>query len=215
MSRSGRFTLTAALLGAAIGLAATASFAGGSQKNASADRSVYSDKWSSEYDHLFRKYSKRYFGPYFDWRWFKAQAVAESGLKPEAKSHVGAKGLMQIMPATYSEIKSRNPYFEKLEDPRWNIAAGIYYNRHLYRYWPEAVGNDRVFFTFGSYNAGLGNIIKAVNRAGREQPRAWDIVAPYAPSETRAYVERIIELKDAQAYKLAERQRLKERRFDR
>lgn len=165
----------------------------GSNKNR--DESIYSDAWSSEYDHIFRKYSKRYFGPHFDWRWFKAQAVAESGLQPSAKSGVGARGVMQIMPATYAEIRQKNPYFDNIESPRWNIAAGIYYNHKLYKYWPEVSGNDRLYFTFGSYNAGLGSIVRAVNKSGRSKERAWNTVADFAPEETRNYVSRIKRLK--------------------
>ena len=38
------------------------------------------------YDHIFRKYSKRYFGVGYDWRIFKAQAMAESEMNPNARS---------------------------------------------------------------------------------------------------------------------------------
>ena len=50
-----------------------------------------------KYDKYFSKYSKRYFGPNFDWFYFKAQAIAESRLKANAKSRVGALGVMQII----------------------------------------------------------------------------------------------------------------------
>ena len=46
------------------------------------------------YDDLFKKYGKRFFGPGFDWRLFKAQAMAESNLSPTARSHCGARGIM-------------------------------------------------------------------------------------------------------------------------
>ncbi|BBO84110.1 hypothetical protein DSCO28_46760 [Desulfosarcina ovata subsp. sediminis] len=48
-------------------------------------------------------------GPAFDWRHFKAQAVAESRLQAAAKSRVGAVGLMQIMPRTFAEIRRKQP----------------------------------------------------------------------------------------------------------
>lgn len=149
------------------------------------------DTWPDKYDRYFRKYSKRYFGPYFDWRWFKAQAIAESGLDPDARSRMGAQGLMQIMPATYREISKDNPQFVNLDEPRWNVAAGIYYNRQLYRKWrTPPPGNERLYFAFGSYNAGYGTILKAVREAGEDVVR-WDDVAPHAPSQTRHYVRRI------------------------
>ncbi|MDH3559685.1 MAG: transglycosylase SLT domain-containing protein [Gammaproteobacteria bacterium] len=91
--------------------------------------------WPDGYDVHFKKYAKHYFGPNFDWRWFKAQAVAESGLKPNAKSKSGARGIMQILPSTFSEIQKKNPHLKDMDSPRWNIAAGIYYDRLLYKRW--------------------------------------------------------------------------------
>ena len=51
-------------------------------------RPLQSDKWTDKYDRHFKKYSKRYFGPHFEWRWFKSQGIAESNLKPDATSPV-------------------------------------------------------------------------------------------------------------------------------
>ena len=88
------------------------------------------------YDGHFSKYSKRYFGVAFDWRYFKAQAVAESGLEEDARSSVGAMGLMQIMPRTFEEIRSKNPGIAGgIDQPRWNIAAGIWYDRQNFVAW--------------------------------------------------------------------------------
>ena len=63
----------------------------------------------TKFDQYFSKYSKRHFGVGFDWRYFKAQAVAESNLRPDATSRAGAVGVMQIMPRTYEEIRNKNP----------------------------------------------------------------------------------------------------------
>ena len=62
----------------------------------------------TRFDHHFSKYSKRYFGPAFDWRYFKAQAVAESRLEENATSVAGAVGIMQVMPQTFKEIRQNN-----------------------------------------------------------------------------------------------------------
>ena len=51
---------------------------------------VHAGEWPSKYDPYFRKYAKRYFGPNVDWRWFKAQGIAESALQDSAQSAVGA-----------------------------------------------------------------------------------------------------------------------------
>ena len=155
----------------------------------------------STYDEIFRKYSKQYFGVGFDWKVFKAQAMTESNLNPEAKSWVGAKGVMQLMPATYQEIQSKNPEIGEISDPRWNIAAGILYDRKLWNSWTghETI-KDRLSFVLSSYNAGRGTILKAKGTAEDEglDSRAWtnvEIVAPKVPrwrhEETLNYVRRI------------------------
>ena len=122
---------------------------------------VDNPKWTKKYDNYFRKYSKRYFGVGFDYRWFKSQAIAESNLIKDAKSWVGAKGLMQIMPKTFEEIKKKNPSFKRVLEPKWNIAAGIFYDRRMFEFWK---GNrpflDKMGFAFASYNAGAQNILK-------------------------------------------------------
>ena len=151
-------------------------------------------QWTTKYDGHFKKYAKRYFGPAFDWRWFKAQGIAESNLRPKARNPSGATGIMQILPTTFREIRKENPSFTSLHDPRWNIAAGIWYDRYLYKRWHERVGtfDEHLDYTFASYNAGFGRISKAVRKAGGAvQPLPWADVAVHAPRETRNYVKKI------------------------
>ena len=162
---------------------------------------VTSHAWTTKYDQYFRKYTKRYFGVGFEWRWFKAQAVAESNLRADAKSWSNAKGIMQIMPRTFAEVRKKNPSFVDIVEPRWNIAAGIYYDRLLYRKWKaERPLADRMSFTFASYNAGFRNIIKAQNlsrQAGLNE-NLWSSIESVAPKvrgwrykETLGYVDKI------------------------
>jgi len=149
---------------------------------------AYAQKNNMDYDHVFKKYSKRYFGPGFDWKVFKAQGIAESGLSPVAESRVGAKGIMQLMPTTFDEIKSRNPELAVIDDPEWNIAAGIYYDRQLWRYWQERLDeHENKFFTFASYNAGLGTIQKAQSKAKEKNLdfNSWIIIQQIAPEVPR------------------------------
>jgi membrane-bound lytic murein transglycosylase MltF len=154
-----------------------------------------------KYDEMFRKYTKRFFGPGFDWRLFKAQGMAESNLNPEARSGVGARGIMQLMSSTYKDVQSRNPDLGKIDDPEWNIAAGISYNRQLFRQWqPESDERHLYEFMFGSYNAGRSILLRA-QRVARDRAlddRLWpsiQTVASFVPrwryTETLAYVERI------------------------
>ena len=165
------------------------------QAGLSADESVESKHWTSEYDGHFKKYTKRYFGPHFDWHWFKAQGIAESGLRSEVTSHRGAQGIMQILPSTYEEIKGDNPHFKDISKPRWNIAAGIYYDRNLYRRWQTLNEPERLYTSFASYNAGFARI-QRVYRRMQKPATQWQQIKPHLPRETRHYVRRIRDLKD-------------------
>ncbi len=157
--------------------------------------------FSAQYDDYFRKYSKRFFGVGFDWRYFKAQAFAESNLNPDAYSHVGAMGIMQLMPSTFLEVSSKNPEFNQIDDPDMNIGAGIFYSRRLWLALKEHQDEvERIRFTLGSYNAGLGRIIQAKAFALAETLDAllWRNVVHVAPKvlrwkyqETLEYVSRI------------------------
>ncbi len=160
----------------------------------------------TNYDRFFSKQTKRNFGPAFNWHHFKAQAIAESGLKKDAKSYVGAMGLMQIMPATYAEITKRNRHIKgSANTPKWNIAAGIYYNRSIWNLFKvKRPFQDRLDFTFGAYNAGKGNIIKAQKRATRSglNPNLWASIEQTLPSvtgkhskETLGYITKIKRIK--------------------
>jgi membrane-bound lytic murein transglycosylase F len=160
-----------------------------------------SAKNASRYDDAFRRYSKRYFGAGFDWHYFKAQGMAESGLDPNATSYVGARGIMQLMPSTYHAITSKRPDFGAINDPEWNIAAGIMHDRYLWKLWTKSISEpERPAFMFGSYNAGEGTIMRAqsVAKGAVGSAEQWvhiEQVAPTVPRwryrETLEYVRKI------------------------
>ena len=102
--------------------------------------------------------------------------------------------MMQIMPATFAEINKKNPHFSKLDAVKWNIAAGIYYDRTLYRKFKKAAAaQDKLYMTFASYNAGYGSILNASKRSPSEE-KIWEEIRLYLPNETRGYVKRIRKL---------------------
>lgn len=143
---------------------------------------------NSRYDDTFRKYSKRFFGVGFDWRIFKAQGMAESNLDPKAASRVGARGVMQLMPSTFGEVKSRNPEMQRIDDAEWNIAAGVYYDWQLWRRWErDSIDAYRQEFMLASYNAGRGTIHSAqvVARNEKFDDRAWTSIESVAPKVRR------------------------------
>jgi soluble lytic murein transglycosylase-like protein len=157
-------------------------------------------KITDRYDPVFRKYPKRDFGPAFDWKYFKAQGLAESGLDSNATSWVGARGVMQLMPSTYRDIASHRPDFGTIDQPEWNIAAGIMHDRYLWTLYQKDISDDeRHHFMFASYNAGEGTIKRAIN-VTKEKVGApvWSNVEQVAPTvgrwrytETLGYVRRI------------------------
>jgi soluble lytic murein transglycosylase-like protein len=93
---------------------------------------------------------------------------AESGGRTKAISHAGARGLMQLMPGTASELGVRDSFA-----PDQNIAGGTTYLDALLTYY-----HDNVALALAAYNAGPA----AVNRYGG--------IPPY--TETRRYIERVI-----------------------
>ena len=155
--------------------------------------------WTTQFDPHFQKYSKRYFGADFDWRWWKAQAIAESGLDSSARSWCGAQGLMQVMPGTWNDLAPKlsvtSPWLVKD-----NIQAGIYYDARMWAIWkaPRPL-EERIAFTLASYNAGLGHILKAQRLvAPGRSSNHWQPVADvlhrvtgWHSEETRGYVIRI------------------------
>ena len=145
---------------------------------------------SGRYDDDFRREARLRFGYGTDWRWFKAQGIAESGLDPAVCSAAGACGLMQFMPGTALAMGLQNRF-----DARASIRAGIAYDKQL---WDEFTAprplTDRLFFTFAAYNWGLGHVLRRAQPCARERFGADHLfrhIAPCLPAETQDYVPRI------------------------
>ena len=156
---------------------------------------------TDRYDAHFQKYAKRFFGPGFDWRLFKAQSMAESNLNANARSWVGARGLMQLMPRTQQEVRSKNPELRLVTHDELNIAAGIAYDRQIWQLWEGNLDEAHMReFMLGSYNAGRRTLLRAqdVAQTASLDARVWPsikLVAPKVPrwrsDETLSYVDRI------------------------
>ena len=111
--------------------------------------------------------------------------VIESGLNPEARSPAGARGLWQFMYYTAKAEGLRiDSYIDERKDPLLATEAAC---RHLLRLYEMY---DDWYFALAAYNAGPGNVNKAIRRSGGKS-NYWE-VRPFLPKETRDYVPNFI-----------------------
>jgi soluble lytic murein transglycosylase len=124
-----------------------------------------------------------------------AIARQESAFNPRAISSAGARGLMQLMPATAKRTAQRfGVGFDLkrlLEDPSYNAKIGSAHLGELMEDWKGSY-----ILAFASYNAGGGNVIKWIRTYG--DPRKPDVdevdwVERIPFYETRNYVQRVLE----------------------
>ena len=128
-------------------------------------------------------------------QWSLAHGITrqESSFDRSAISHAGARGMMQLMPATAREQAGKMGYGydpnRLLSDPNYNVMLGSAYFQRMLNYW-----DGNVPLAVASYNAGAGNVRKWVRAYG--DPRRGDVIGwiekiPF--SETKGYVQRVIE----------------------
>ena len=133
-----------------------------------------------------------------------AVARQESRFRPAQRSHTGALGLLQIMPATGAELLAihghdvlpdgdgRTP--GRTADPAWleaqlldagiNAALGARYLVSLLRHWQNPI------LAIASYNAGPGAVARWGEAGLASDPELWIEAIPYP--ETRNYVKRVL-----------------------
>jgi membrane-bound lytic murein transglycosylase MltF len=143
----------------------------------------------------FRKYSEKYD---FDVLLMAAQGYQESGLDQSKKSHVGAIGVMQVMPTTARDKAVGIPDIHVADS---NIHAGIKYNRWVVDNFyddPAITPLNRQLFAFASYNAGPGRVagLRREAKAQGLDPNVWfnnvEVVAAESIGrETVQYVSNI------------------------
>ncbi|HPJ82823.1 MAG: LysM peptidoglycan-binding domain-containing protein [Bacteroidales bacterium] len=111
----------------------------------------------------------------------KAMAVIESALNPRAVSRARATGMWQFMYRTALNYNlTINSYVDERLDPIVSGDAAARYLLDSYRIYGDWI------LAIASYNCGVGNVNKAIRRAGGSR-EFWDIY-PFLPRETRGYV---------------------------
>lgn len=155
------------------GLLASAMPGGAVAQPQSAERAATSDPYAAH----IAEASQRFGVPV---AWIRAVLRAESAGNPRAISSASAMGLMQIMPATWAELRVRHRLGGDVYDPRDNILAGTAYLRELH----DRYGS--VTAMLAAYNAGPGRY--EASFSGRP-----------LPAETRTYVASIAPIIDGGA----------------
>ena len=160
---------------------------------------------------LFKKYADQY---QFDYLLLTAQGYQESGLNQSARSPVGAIGIMQIMPATGTELG--------VVISVWLSPISMAVPSTCAKLWTEYFSDasfddlNRNLFAFAAYNAGPNRIARLRKTAAERgyDPNIWfdnveHVVAEKVGQEPVRYVGNIF--KYYVAYKLAEDQRAEAR----
>jgi membrane-bound lytic murein transglycosylase MltF len=163
---------------------------------------------------LFQEYGAQY---NVDYLLMMAQGFQESTLNQQAKSSVGAIGIMQLMPATGQQMKVGD-----INQIDANVHAGVKYIRFMVdKYYANEpmTDTDKLLFAFAAYNAGPGRVHALRVEAGQKglDPNVWVdnvemIAAARIGMETVTYVANIY--KYYIAYKLVaaqQEERAKER----
>jgi membrane-bound lytic murein transglycosylase MltF len=155
---------------------------------------------------MFQKYSSQY---NVDYLLMMAEGFQESTLNQDAKSSVGAVGIMQLMPGTGEQMKVGD-----IHQKEANIHAGVKYIRFMVdKYFANEPMDDtnKLLFAFASYNAGPGRIHSLRAEAAKEglDPNVWIgnvemVAAAKIGMETVTYVANIY--KYYIAYKLVAEQ---------
>lgn len=126
----------------------------------------------SPYDEIFKRYAKRI---HWDWRLLGAMAYVESQFDTTVISWAGARGIMQLMPATARRYGLNG---RTVNNPEKNIEAAVASIFDINKSLSQKVPNkeERRKFILAAYNAGIGHVYDAIELAKKygKNPEKWD-----------------------------------------
>lgn len=126
----------------------------------------------SHYDEFFKE-NAELIG--WDWKMLAAQGYVESNFNPQAVSWAGARGVMQLMPATARRYGLDD---NNITDPECNIKAAAKLvsdlDKALTKYVPDK--EERIKFILAAYNSGIAHIYDAIALARKfgKNPQVWN-----------------------------------------
>ena len=124
----------------------------------------------SQYDALFQKYAPQ---ARWDWRLMAAQCYQESCFDPNAQSWAGARGLMQIMPATATHLGLAE---SEICNPEANVRAASQLIIELTKAFSDIPNaTERQWFVLAAYNGGSGHVRDAMALCQKMggNPHSW------------------------------------------
>lgn len=156
------------------------------------DQSIYTLGKLGEYDAIAQRFPEAYMDDHqrfsdaaeIDVNWALAVSRRESAFRDDARSHAGAYGLMQLLPATANLVERRDVSTHELFNASYNIRLGTRYLADLQR----RLGNNWLLAT-AAYNAGIYRVYDWLPAQPLEADR-WVELIPYA--ETRNYVKNVL-----------------------
>ena len=135
----------------------------------------------SPFDSVFRLYADSV----CDWKMLAAIAYVESKFDTTARSHRGAQGLMQIMPATYRHILAKMGVSDTMaQNVELDVRVAVRYLDDLDNLFGFINRTERINYILGSYNGGSNHIIDAMRIARKKgiNRYSWSSLTPVLES---------------------------------
>lgn len=144
------------------------------------------------YPKKYSEYVKQYSEEYeIDENFIYAVIKTESGFDPDARSNVGAVGLMQLMPIAFEEVSNniddnKGLKYSDMYNPEYNIMYGTWYLDYLYKHF----GSYEL--TIAAYHAGMTQVQGCLYSGVLDENNLNLDNIPSEYSDTRHYINKVI-----------------------